>query len=299
MRNFGTWPVYLFLVLSILTFAVAIIMSIRAKTPRIGEEKEKDFIQKWVDKKKAVIDQAPGRMTFGIYCAMLIGFPIVILAVFTFILHDVPAGIVLAVISLFLPDLIVKLYGKSQQNKYEEEYAKALRTIASNLQSGQSIQQSIRDLVDSPFIDFSMREGFRQIDSDIKIGLSVSEAFRRYANEHNSVDAKDVATAIAMQSEVGGSEAHVIEMIANNIKDRIMMRKEMKTLFADTNVMVNIMGVLPFVVVAFLYFGARDIIQPFFETTEMTILFFGLLLFSGAGTLYLRWRLRKARGGEL
>ena len=74
------------------------------------------------------------------------------------------------------------------------------------------------------------------------MGISTEEAFQRFADRTGSPDAQDVAAAISMQMRVGGSEAKIMESIATNIQDRIMLRKEIQSVFAEMDVVIRIYG---------------------------------------------------------
>ena len=114
------------------------------------------------------------------------------------------------------------------------------------------------------FIHDSIRASFRQIDTDLKVGLSVKESFLRAAHKLNSEDALDVALAISLQNELGGNEARVVETIARNISGRILLRREIKSLFADTNITILMMDFVPMFIIIGLIFGSPQYIAPFF-----------------------------------
>lgn len=73
-----------------------------------------------------------------------------------------------------------------------------------------------------------MQKCFAKLSADLQMGLPVSEAFQRMADDCGNEDAQDVALAIAVQDTVGGHEADVVLSIAKNIEERIMMRRKLK-----------------------------------------------------------------------
>lgn len=160
-----------------------------------------------------------------------------------------------------------------------------------------SIQQAVNDVSDNIFVHESIRDGFKQIKADLQVGMTVQQAFQRFADDTKSVDAQDVASAIAMQSDVGGSEAKVIENISNNIQNRILMRREIKSLFAETNIMITFMDFAPFLAFLILYFGAPQLVAPYFESPTMTMILVGILLFTLLGTYIIRKQLSEAKQG--
>ena len=174
------------------------------------------------------------------------------------------------------PLVIFKAIEKQGKKNFDERYARALRQLSSNLKSGLTIAQAVNETSQSPFIHDSVRELFQQMDADLKVGISVQEAFQRMANKIDNVDAQDVASAIAMQSEVGGNEATVVETITSNISSRIATQREIKSLFASTSFTVWALDIMPFLILIFLAATAPTFISTYFESIEMMIIFFGM-----------------------
>lgn len=288
-------PAVVFAALCIFCLALLVIFKIQEQKSVLNTKK--DFLQTAYDNKKRSISANTSPITFKLYALMICVIPLGLFIFAWIFLNDPMIGIVLGIIGVFIPDLLVSITGNSHQKKFEERYIKAIKALAAGLSSGLSIQQSVDEVIANKFIHESIKEGFRQIASDIKIGIPISTAFQTYAENNKSDDARDLASAIAMQTEVGGREAKVVENIANNIRSRMMVRKEIKNIFTDTTLMVNAMEIIPFLAIVFMYFGARDIIQPFFESTYMLIIFFGIIVFMLIGSIVIRRMVAKAKEG--
>ena len=172
----------------------------------------------------------------------------------------------------------------------------ALRSLASGLRSGLTVEQAVESVGQNAFLDENIRASFRQIAADVRVGIPMAEAFKAFADESGSKDAEDVAAVIAMQSQVGGSEAEVITTIVQNINNRIMTRNEIKAVFADTDMLILIMDFMPFVTFAILYFGARQMIQPFFDSPAMTFVLIGIMIFTVVGSFVVRKISKSAKG---
>ena len=288
-------PAVVFAALAILCLALLVIFKLQEQKTVLNTKK--DFLQTAYDNKKRSINANTSPITFKMYALMICAVPIGLFVFAWIVLNDPLIGIVLGIIGLFIPDLIVSITGNTHQKKFEERYMKAIKALAAGLESGLSIQQSVDEVIANRFIHESIKEGFRQIASDIKIGIPIATAFQTYADNNKSNDARDLASAIAMQTEVGGREAKVVENIANNIRSRMMVRKEIKNIFTDTTLMVNAMEIIPFLAIVFMYFGAREIIQPFFESTFMLIIFFSIIAFMLIGSIIIRRMVVKAKEG--
>lgn len=288
-------PVYFFITAVCFCIAVCVIIRLRDSKTVLGTP-EQDFIDVAIRKKKRKL-ALQGGFSFRNYVLLLIFCPLVLGLLGYVLTGNTVISLILALLSLIIPDILVRALAERQRSLFESRYARALRSMASALRSNMTIQQAVEDTCNNIFVHGSIRAGFRQIASDLKVGIPVKDAFERFAKTTESKDAWDVAAAISMQSEVGGNEAFIVSSISQNINDRIMLRKEIKSLFADTSVMIFVMDIIPIAIVIGLYFYAPQYIMPYFENTLMTFLFVGLLAAMALGTIVIRRMAKSAKEG--
>lgn len=200
-----------------------------------------------------------------------------------------------AVIGALVPECIVKLQTSQQRSNFEERYARGLRQFAASLKSGLSIHHAIKDVCQSPFVHDDVRREFHQLNVDLQLGIPIKEGFERFAERVCCVDAKDVAIAIGMQAKVGGREAEVVETIAKNISDRLMLRKEVNSLFAGSNGTILFLDILPFGIIAFMMLFARAFMAPYFTSTSMLLILIAFLFFMGIGSIVIHKIVRDMR----
>lgn len=268
--------IIVFTVLSIIFLFTAIIIVVRNKKSAI--KKDRDLIDKFIDNKKNYLKSIPNAISFKAYMYMCIIIPLIVFTTLLLILNVFVATIS-AIISFFIPEIYVRMTENKQKKQFDERYARALRQISSSLKAGMTIQQAVDDLCTSPFIHYEIRNEFSKINSDIKLGISVSEAFSNMADRIPTDDVKDVAAAIKMQSIVGGSEAESIETISKNISSRIMVRKEIKALFAGVKMTILGMDIIPILSLAFIYFGSPSYFNTIFKSTlGILIIFIALIM---------------------
>lgn len=275
-------------VIVVFCIAFIVIWSIRQKK-KLSEsiletEENADFIDRFETKKAKELEAKPWAMKYGTY-KIIVVFCAVIFAVIGYFIGGPFWMVLLGACGLIIPEIIIYLQGAKQQTAYEERYATGLRQLVAGLKSGLSIQQAVADVCSSPFVHDSIKEEFRMIDADLKLGIPIGDAFERFAEQVHFQDAEDVSIAIKMQERIGGREAETIESIAQNISNRLMLRKEIKSMFAGSNATVMAMDVIPFGVVLLIYFLAPSYLEPFFASTAMLIVFIGLLISMGIGSI--------------
>lgn len=285
----------LFTFLSVLAIGAAVVLKIQEQKSALMEDD--DFISKAIKKKKSKLSANVGGITFRMYVALITILPILVGVPIYLFLQNMVIALLAAIVMVFVPDIILSLTTKKQQQQYDERYATGLRTLVSGLRSGMTINQAVDDVAKNPFVNSNIREGFAQISSDIRVGLSIQQAFQRFAENSQNKDAYDVAAAIAMQTEVGGSEAKVIESIADSIQQRIMLRKEIKSIFAETEVTAKITDAAPFIGLLLVCIFLSDYTDFYFSSIGGFLILVGILAFSVVGAFYIHHKLNKAKMG--
>lgn len=274
----------------IVCLAILVIMKLREKRFSSGsvidEAQNRDFLDDFADAKRNSLAQSPWNMSYETYVTIGV-VSTIILAVLAYVLYaNLIITIIAAVIGLFVPEAIVQMQARSRKSHFEERYARGLRQLSAGLKSGMSLHQAINDVSHSPFVHETVRREFRQLDADLKLGIPIKDAFERFADRVKCQDAYDVAIAISMQLKVGGREAEVVETVARNISDRLMLRKEVSSLFAGSNMTVWALDIIPFAIVAFLFLFSPQYVAPYFESLELQIMLVTLLIFMSIGTVF-------------
>ena len=288
-------PILVLIFISALAFSIAAILSIRSKKSRLSVE-NKDFIDIAIENKKRALNSKVGGMAWKTYIALLILCPSVMLVFSLLFVSPKPLCIVFAAAGLFIPEVIIRRQEKRQTEKFAQHYAASLRTLAASLGAGRSIEQAIDDVANNAFTNESIRRGYKQMSSDIKVGISLEQAFKRFADSCGSEDAQDVAAAMSLQIKVGGSEAQVVSAVSENIYERIMTRKEIKGYFASVDVFILLMDILPWAALMFLFVFSPQYMAPYIEDPTMTISLVAILIYTTVGSFIIRRKIKKTKG---
>ena len=255
----------IFTALTVFAVGIAIAIAIREQKSTITGEREKDLIDRFADDKKKQLYAIPGAISFKVYAVIMVIAPIV-LGIAAFVLtQSALAAVIGLAVGVVAPELIVRIQKSKSDKDFDEKYGRALKQMSSTLRAGMTIQQSVDDICTNPFLDNEIKEMFKQISADIKIGIPVAEAFAKVSEMRSTIDTRDVTAAVAMQSEVGGSEAEVIELVATNINERIMVRKEIRTLFTTAKITVYAMDFVPPILLIGLILTGGDLMDFYKE----------------------------------
>jgi len=110
-----------------------------------------------------------------------------------------------------------------------------------------------------------------------------------------SEDFELMATAIAIQHQVGGNLAEILDSIAFTIRERIRIKGEIRTLTAQQRMSGYVVGGLPFFLALFIYLAAPSFFNPMFAKPPDVlgiplgvILLFIAMAAMGAGFYFIR-----------
>lgn len=287
--------IFVFFIAFALCVAALIIIRFRDRKNVLVSE-QPDFFTHFYERKKAMLETSLPSLSICGYFILSAASPVVFGLILWFLFPNKTFVAFMSAFCVLIPEFIIRLIIESRKKRYEERYVRALKAFASALRSGMSIQQAVQDVAGNPFIADEIREGFRQIDSDIRVGISITEAFELFAQKADNNDARDVASAISMQSGIGGSEAKIIDTIALNIEDRMLMRKRIRAIFSSTEFMINTFDVLPFLILIFMYVCMPAYMEPILADPLSFALCILVLLFTLFGSYLIRKRLKQAKG---
>ena len=275
----------LFTVLTILMIGISVAIAIREKKSTITGEREKDLIDKFADSKKKQLYAIPGAISFKVYTVIMVAAPIILGGAAFLLTQSIISAVIGLAAGVIAPELIVRFQKSKSDKDFDEKYGRALKQMASTLRAGMTIQQAVDDICANPFLDEQIQDMFRQISADVKIGIPIAEAFKKVSDMRSTIDTRDVTAAVAMQSEVGGSEAEVIELVATNINERIMVRKEIRTLFTTAKITVYAMDFVPPILLIGLIFAGGDLMNFYKEGFTGLLVMGAIMLLFFIGSL--------------
>lgn len=296
MLNIGVSLIIFLYVTAVCLFALYFILKISFKEKRL--QGDDDFIQDFIKKQDERIKDRGINFSTKMYFRIMFTAPFILGIVFFFVLDGSYMCLLCAALGLVLPEFFLYIITNNSKKKFDERFAKSLKQLSSSLRAGMSIVQAVDDVANCTLLHDSMRKKYAQISSDIMMGITVGEAFRRFADGTGSPDAQDVAIALDVQNEVGGHEAEVVQEIADNIHERIMTRQEIKSIFSSTTSMAWIMDFIPIGVILFFSITNKSYVDVFFGNYIYTGILIGMIIMMIIGSIINHILVRKIGKGE-
>ena len=139
----------------------------------------------------------------------------------------------------------------------------AMELLARSLRAGHTLSGTL-DLV-SQEIPAPLGTEMRITYDEQKLGLSMTQAFRRMGERVASQDLRYCVTAVIIQSETGGNLAEILENIGLIIRDRLKLKGKVQGLTAEGRFSALILSLLPFVTFLALYVINRAYVMTLFH----------------------------------
>jgi len=174
-------------------------------------------------------------------------------------------GLVVAVVIPVVGWFILGFLVGRRKRAFADQLDSTLQMMAASLRAGYSLLQSIQAM--SSEADSPTKDEFSRVLNETRIGRPFNESLIEVAHRMGSEDFKWVAQAIAINREVGGNLADVLDGVARTIRDRNQLHRQVAALAAEGKLSAIILMALPFGVTAFLTIGNPEYLSRLFTTT--------------------------------
>ena len=190
-----------------------------------------------------------------------------------------------AALVLIFSFLYVSHVASRQRKKFAMQLADTLNLLSTSLRAGYSILQAIEAA--SQEAPEPTRREFGRAMTEIRLGRPMIEALGDIAVRMESKDFEWAVLAIAIQREVGGNLAEVLQSTAETILHRNRFRGEVKALTAEGRFSAWIMGLMPVVVFIAVFFMNPEYVAPLYTTTIGLVILGGSVLLLVAGVVWM------------
>jgi len=207
---------------------------------------------------KARVPMRPGE--FVVICG---AFGIVAGALLSALTGQLVLAIAAVVATPFAAKAFLQFRINRRRKKFEEQFPDALGLIASSLSAGHTFLRSIQMMCqESPP---PLSEEFSRVVNETQLGDPLVDALERMGQRLQIRDVDWVVQAIRIQQQVGGKLADLLHTLADFIRAREEVRREVLVLTAEGRISAYVLGGLPlfmFIAIAAMNPGYMD---PMFE----------------------------------
>jgi tight adherence protein B len=196
------------------------------------------------------------------------------------------AGIIGVIIGVVGPLLFLTVREERRRAAFLTQLPDTLQLIAGSLSAGYSMPQAI---------DTVVKEGapavageFNRVLVETRLGMPIEDALEGVAHRMRSVDFAWVVMAIRIQREVGGNLAEVLTTVADTLRERERIRRQVQVLSAEGRLSAVILGGLPPLFAVYLLLVRKEYIKVLWhESAGIAMLVIAVVLLT-IGAFWLR-----------
>jgi tight adherence protein B len=186
-------------------------------------------------------------------------------------------------VGFLLPRLWLGRRKSSRLNAFNKQLPDTITLIANALRAGSSFLQAIELVVRESRPPISIE--FGRVIREVNLGLPFDTALDNMTRRVKSEDFELMATAIAIQHQVGGNLAEILDSIAFTIRERVRIKGEIRALTAQQRMSGYVVGGLPFALALFIFVAAPTFFDPMFDPKVAVAGLPAGIIILGAGVL--------------
>ena len=172
------------------------------------------------------------------------------------------------VIGAWLP----KFRTERRRKKFEAQLPDALSLIASSLSAGHTFLRAIQMMCEES--EPPMSEEFARVVYETRLGDPVVDSLERMAVRLGIRDLQWVVQAIRIQQTVGGKLADLLHTLADFIRGREEIRREIAVLTAEGRISAWVLGALPIFLLFAVQVVSPGYMAPLFKGWGIAVLAF-------------------------
>lgn len=175
---------------------------------------------------------------------------------------------------------------KRRQIKFEEQLPDALTMIARSLRAGHSLAAAV-ELIGN---ELPQPTGglFRSAYEQQQLGMRITDALSAMTGKIVSLDLHFFVTIVRVNSESGGSLAEVLEKLAETVRSRLQVRRQVRTYTAEGRMSGYVLLALPVVVFAVFNLKNPKYMEVFFTVPACRLSLFAAAVAQAVGFLVIR-----------
>ena len=203
-----------------------------------------------------------------------------------FLLSGPLLGVLLAIPVPVLARVVLNVRASRRRSAFADQLDDSLQLIASSLRAGHSLLQAIASVAREA--EEPTKDEFARILNESRVGRELRVALDETAARMASDDFVWVTQAIAINREVGGNLAEVLDGVGHTIRERNQIRGQVKALSAEGKLSAYVLMALPIGIVVFLSVANPDYIGKLVESIAGYVMIAVCVLLMTVGALWLR-----------
>jgi tight adherence protein B len=175
----------------------------------------------------------------------------------------------------FVPKMILGHLAKGRQKTFLENFPDALDAVVRLLKAGTPIAESLSMLAKE--YTGPIGEEMQMVYERQRIGVPLHEAAMEVADRIPLPEVNMFGTALTIQAQTGSSLSEILTNLSTTIRGRFRLKRKAKALAQEAVSSAMIIGALPFLVMAGMYFANNEYLMLLFTTGIGKMMFWGAM----------------------
>jgi tight adherence protein B len=174
----------------------------------------------------------------------------------------------LGLIGLLTPVAVrefVRARARKQRTLFADQLADNLQVVASALRAGHGLVGGFNSTVDDA--PEPSRSELRRVLSDEQLGTPIETAMEIAITRMDNVDLEQVALVASVQRQTGGNAAEVLDRVVDSIRERMALRRLVRTLTAQGRLSGVVVSALPVFLLVAVSLLSPSFMSPLYHTT--------------------------------
>jgi tight adherence protein B len=210
-----------------------------------------------------MIEQSRIPIRPGELALLVVAFGVIAGCLVTAVTQSVWFGLAILVASPFAAVAYLRKRISNRRRQFEEAFPEALTLIASSLAAGHTFLRSIQMMCEES--QGPLAEEFARVVSETRLGDPLVDALERMGARVEIRDVDWVVQAIRIQQTVGGRLADLLHTLADFIRAREEVRREVLVLTAEGRISAWVLGALPIFLGFFIQVSNPGYLDPMFQ----------------------------------
>lgn len=216
------------------------------------------------------LNQTGKTWTLAQYAMASLGLTAVMIALLLFkglpILLAIALGLL---VGIGVPHIVISKLIKRRVKKFTSKFPDAIELMVRGLRSGLPISETIGIVADE--LPAPVSTEFRSVADKMRIGRTMDAALQETAARLDTPEFQFFVISLAIQRETGGNLAETLSNLADVLRKRSAMKLKIRAMSSESKASAYIVGALPFIVFALIWFINGKYMQDFFVDQRLMI----------------------------
>ena len=180
-----------------------------------------------------------------------------------------------------IPHLVVGRFIKRRIAAFNARFPDAIELLVRGLRSGLPVSETLSVVAGE--VPGPVGAEFRSAVERIKIGRTMEDSLQVTADKLGTPEFQFFVITLAIQRETGGNLAETLSNLADVLRKRAQMKLKIKALSSESKASAYIVGALPFLVFAMIWWINPTYLGGFFEDERLIVTGLGGMVWMAIG----------------